>query len=91
MAILLVEQYYDFARSLADQYPVMERGEIIKRGAGRKWRRTGCGSCWRCEEVRLRGERSGRWLKAADDSEQTTDLLTIYQLRHRDIVVWIAF
>jgi urea transport system ATP-binding protein len=34
MAILLVEQYYDFARSLADQYLVMERGEIIKRGAG---------------------------------------------------------
>ena len=26
MAILLVEQYYDFARSLADQYIVMERG-----------------------------------------------------------------
>ncbi|MBL8409389.1 MAG: urea ABC transporter ATP-binding subunit UrtE, partial [Candidatus Accumulibacter sp.] len=26
MAILLVEQYYDFARSLADQYLVMERG-----------------------------------------------------------------
>jgi urea transport system ATP-binding protein len=34
MAILLVEQYYDFARSLADQYLVMERGEIIKRGTG---------------------------------------------------------
>ena len=34
MAILLVEQYYDFARSLADQYLIMERGEFIKRGAG---------------------------------------------------------
>ena len=34
MAILLVEQYYDFARSLADQYLVMERGEIIARGRG---------------------------------------------------------
>ena len=34
MAILLVEQYYDFARSLADQYLVMERGEIAARGAG---------------------------------------------------------
>jgi urea transport system ATP-binding protein len=34
MAILLVEQYYDFARSLANQYLVMERGEIVKRGAG---------------------------------------------------------
>jgi len=32
MAILLVEQYYDFARSLSDQYLVMERGVIIRRG-----------------------------------------------------------
>ena len=28
MAIVLVEQYYDFARDLADDYVVMERGEI---------------------------------------------------------------
>jgi urea transport system ATP-binding protein len=34
MSILLVEQYYDFAQSLADQYLVMERGEIIARGGG---------------------------------------------------------
>lgn len=34
VAVLLVEQYYDFARALADQYLVMERGEIIKRGLG---------------------------------------------------------
>ena len=34
MAILLVEQYYDFARSLADHYMVMERGEIVMRGTG---------------------------------------------------------
>ena len=34
MAILLVEQYYDFAESLADHYLVMERGEIIARGEG---------------------------------------------------------
>jgi len=34
MAILLVEQYYDFARSLADRYLVMERGEIVARGEG---------------------------------------------------------
>lgn len=34
VAILLVEQYYDFARALADFYLVMERGEIIKRGTG---------------------------------------------------------
>jgi urea transport system ATP-binding protein len=41
MAILLVEQYYDFARSLADQYLVMERGEIIARGAGSDMERDG--------------------------------------------------
>ena len=34
MAILLVEQYFDFARELADQYLVLRRGEIVKRGAG---------------------------------------------------------
>ncbi|CAN5559840.1 urea ABC transporter ATP-binding subunit UrtE [soil metagenome] len=35
MAIVLVEQYYDFAAELADQYLVMERGEIIQRGKGK--------------------------------------------------------
>ena len=35
MAIVLCEQYYDFAEELADQYLVMERGEIIARGLGR--------------------------------------------------------
>ncbi|MDO9283536.1 MAG: urea ABC transporter ATP-binding subunit UrtE [Aquabacterium sp.] len=34
MAVVLVEQYYDFAAELADQYLVMERGEIIARGRG---------------------------------------------------------
>ena len=34
MAIVLVEQYFDFAAELADQYLVMERGEIIARGEG---------------------------------------------------------
>jgi urea transport system ATP-binding protein len=34
MAILLVEQYYDFAEELADEYLVMERGEFIARGPG---------------------------------------------------------
>ena len=34
MAILLVEQYYDFAEELADDYAVMERGEVIARGPG---------------------------------------------------------
>jgi urea transport system ATP-binding protein len=34
MAIVLVEQYYEFAKDLADQYIVLQRGEIIKSGAG---------------------------------------------------------
>src|SRR3990167_6045020 len=34
VAVLLVEQYYDFARELADNYLVMERGAVIARGAG---------------------------------------------------------
>jgi urea transport system ATP-binding protein len=41
MSILLVEQYYDFAQSLADQYLVMERGEIIARGRGQDMERDG--------------------------------------------------
>jgi urea transport system ATP-binding protein len=35
MAIVLVEQYYDFAEELADQYVVMERGEVVQRGLGK--------------------------------------------------------
>jgi urea transport system ATP-binding protein len=34
MAILLVEQYYDFAQELADHYVVMERGAVKARGEG---------------------------------------------------------
>ncbi|HEY5306930.1 MAG TPA: urea ABC transporter ATP-binding subunit UrtE, partial [Casimicrobiaceae bacterium] len=34
MTILLVEQYYDFAKSLADHYVVMSRGEVVARGDG---------------------------------------------------------
>ncbi len=34
MAIVLVEQYYDFAAELADRYLVMERGEVVASGAG---------------------------------------------------------
>jgi urea transport system ATP-binding protein len=34
MAILLVEQYYDFARELADNYVVLRRGEVLMSGAG---------------------------------------------------------
>jgi urea transport system ATP-binding protein len=32
MAILLVEQYFEFARDLADAFAVMERGEIVLSG-----------------------------------------------------------
>jgi urea transport system ATP-binding protein len=32
MAILLVEQYFDFARDLADRFAVMDRGEIVLAG-----------------------------------------------------------
>ena len=35
MAILLVEQYYDFARELADHYVVLQRGEVVKTGSGK--------------------------------------------------------
>jgi len=34
MAVLLVEQYYDFAESLADSFAVMARGQITHRGTG---------------------------------------------------------
>jgi urea transport system ATP-binding protein len=34
MAIVLVEQYYDFAEALADRYLVMERGEVVMQGRG---------------------------------------------------------
>jgi urea transport system ATP-binding protein len=34
MAIVLVEQYYDFARELADSYVVMERGSVLAQGRG---------------------------------------------------------
>ena len=41
MAIVLVEQYYDFAEELADQYLVMERGEVVIRGRGADMRADG--------------------------------------------------
>ena len=34
MAIVLVEQFYDFAAELADRYIVMERGRIVAQGRG---------------------------------------------------------
>jgi urea transport system ATP-binding protein len=41
MAIVLVEQYYDFAEELADDYIVMERGEVIARGFGKDMKANG--------------------------------------------------
>ena len=41
MAIVLVEQYYDFAAGLADQYLVMERGQVVARGRGADMERDG--------------------------------------------------
>jgi urea transport system ATP-binding protein len=35
MAIVLVEQYYDFAQELADHYVVMERGAMVASGLGK--------------------------------------------------------
>ena len=32
MAILLVEQYFEFARDLADDFAVMDRGEVVLAG-----------------------------------------------------------
>jgi len=34
IAILLVEQYFDFARALADRFAVMDRGEVVLAGEG---------------------------------------------------------
>ena len=34
MTVLLVEQYYEFARHLADHYVVMSRGEVVAKGPG---------------------------------------------------------
>jgi urea transport system ATP-binding protein len=41
MTILLVEQYYDFARHLADHYVVMDRGEVVAQGAGKEMEQDG--------------------------------------------------
>ncbi len=41
MTVLLVEQYYEFARHLADHYVVMSRGEVVARGEGAKMEEEG--------------------------------------------------
>jgi urea transport system ATP-binding protein len=32
MTILLVEQYVEFARALAQEYAILDRGEVVGRG-----------------------------------------------------------
>ncbi|HHH4238676.1 TPA: urea ABC transporter ATP-binding subunit UrtE [Enterobacter hormaechei subsp. steigerwaltii] len=41
MAILLVEQFYDFAAELADRYLVMSRGSIVQQGRGENMEQEG--------------------------------------------------
>ena len=41
IAVLLCEQYYDFAEELADEYLVMERGEVIAHGPGSEMQEKG--------------------------------------------------
>lgn len=41
LTVLLVEQYYDFAKQIADDYAVMSRGEIIASGEGIHMERDG--------------------------------------------------
>ena len=36
MAIVLVEQFYEFAEELADNYTVLSRGKVVSQGAGDK-------------------------------------------------------
>jgi energy-coupling factor transporter ATP-binding protein EcfA2 len=53
MAIVLVEQFYDFAAELADQYLVMERGEIVQRGVAPTWKPRACASACRSEWLKF--------------------------------------
>ena len=41
MGIVLVEQYYDFARDLADHYCVLQRGAVLAQGLGCDMERDG--------------------------------------------------
>ena len=70
MAILLVEQYFDFARELAQTIAVMDRGDIVLSGRQRGARRSGCTTppvCLILQSMQravgeLRGSRSsGAW------------------------------
>ncbi len=41
MSIVLVEQFYDFAEELADNYTVMARGQVIAQGVGSEMQEKG--------------------------------------------------
>ena len=41
MAIVLVEQFYDFAEELADNYTVMARGQVVAQGIGEEMHEKG--------------------------------------------------
>lgn len=41
LSVVLVEQFYDFAEELADQYLLMQRGEIVMRGRGKDMKADG--------------------------------------------------
>ena len=55
MAIVVVEQYFEWARDIADDYAVMDRGASCWRASARTWSRARCGSGCRC-----RGHAVGR-------------------------------
>ena len=41
LCVVLVEQFYDFCEELADQYLLMQRGEIVMRGRGKDMKADG--------------------------------------------------
>ena len=65
IAIVLVEQYFDFARELGDHFAVMERGAVVyasdKREHGRRRAQAGDGDLIQGYRVAVsgRGEREG--------------------------------
>ena len=60
IAIVLVEQYLDFARELGDRFVVMDRGAIVYEAGGRRSTRRRCARRWRSEGVwRERGRTFG--------------------------------
>ena len=65
MAILLVEQYYDFAQELADNYIVMERGAVLARGMGQNMEVDGVrglrGHLNAWQQFFCRWQRGGQW------------------------------